>query len=210
MPLIIGVTLLPPSRYGIFSSRASHLGRQSHTPISIPLGKPQSTVSSISFPHQRKHTPFPAMSKTGIDQPAQISRGLCSRLAEWLWPGRGSRLRLLSEPPSPSASSHGADTHAGRVAPDNPHPPRVRLQIEPRASVSLDCKACRERGMVCNQVRPQCEQCYEQQTLCFYVSPSFKGQRQKRTRRADRVLPQVNADETTRSACVLACAATGD
>lgn len=47
---------------------------------------------------------------------------------------------------------------------------RPQLYIQPCQSNSLDCKSCRDLDVLCDHTRPQCTHCYQQQTLCFYVS----------------------------------------
>jgi hypothetical protein len=36
------------------------------------------------------------------------------------------------------------------------------------------CKGCREWQVPCDHTKPQCQHCYEQQILCFYVDPNPK------------------------------------
>ncbi|EPS31678.1 hypothetical protein PDE_06635 [Penicillium oxalicum 114-2] len=136
----------------------------------------------------------------GVIPPQEISRGICTRLTQWLWPGRWS----LGGDSSTSTGLGGAPSGLAAAS-------RPQLQIEPRASASLDCKACRERGIECDQTRPQCGKCYEQQTLCFYISPTYKTKRPTRTSRIKRVTAEEgNPDHLASSACLLACAATDD
>lgn len=104
-------------------------------------------------------------------QPPTISRGICTRIAQWLWPGRWGP---SCEPPGLGPASAGIGSQQSVSRPE--------LQIQPYASASLDCKACREWNVPCDHARPQCEHCYEQQILCFYVSPSPKPKRKARRR----------------------------
>lgn len=104
-------------------------------------------------------------------QPPAISRGICARIAQWLWPGGWV----------PSCESQGLGS-AGSGTSSQQSASRPQLHIQPYASASLDCKACREWNVVCDHARPQCEHCYEQQILCFYVSPSQKPKRKARRR----------------------------
>jgi hypothetical protein len=77
-------------------------------------------------------------------------------------PGR-IPLRRSATPKEPSLFPAESPSHSRPV-----HP---QLYIQPCQSDSLDCKACRELNVLCDHARPQCSQCYQQQTLCFYVSP---------------------------------------
>lgn len=104
-------------------------------------------------------------------QPPAISRGICTRIAQWLWPGGWGP---SCESPGLGPASAGANSQQSASRP--------QLQIQPYASASLDCKACREWNVVCDHTRPQCEHCYEQQILCFYVSPSPKPKQKARRR----------------------------
>lgn len=61
-----------------------------------------------------------------------------------------------------------------------PQPTRPLLQVQPYPSNSLDCKACREWNVNCNHSWPQCEHCYQQQILCFYVGPRQNAMRKAR------------------------------
>lgn len=103
--------------------------------------------------------PYQAQTKTkanttvpGSVKPTVSSRGIGDRL-QWPLPRWSSR-----GPTQLQAQSQS----------------RPRLHIQPYPSNSLDCKACREWHVACDHSRPQCEHCYQQQILCFYVSPNQK------------------------------------
>ena len=49
---------------------------------------------------------------------------------------------------------------------------------------SLPCKACRTRGVTCDERRPRCSHCLEEQVLCFYVAPLRKGKGKRRSKSA--------------------------
>ncbi|KAJ5668687.1 hypothetical protein N7462_009757 [Penicillium macrosclerotiorum] len=106
-------------------------------------------------------------SVSGSAQPAAISRGICSRLSHWLWPRRWGAPCESVVPDSP---------------PRSPSRPRPTLHIQPYDSASLDCKGCREWNVTCDHARPQCGHCYDQQIICFYVSP--KQQRKRKPKRS--------------------------
>ncbi|KAJ5432151.1 uncharacterized protein N7458_011307 [Penicillium daleae] len=107
----------------------------------------------------------------GTCQPPTISRGICARIAQWLWPGGWGP---SCEPTSLNTSNSGTSSQQSASRP--------QLHIQPYASASLDCKACREWNVVCDHARPQCEHCYEQQILCFYVNPGQKPNHKARRR----------------------------
>ena len=80
-------------------------------------------------------------------------------------------------PVEPATTSRSATPHDESLSPEYPshsRPVHPQLYRQPLQSDSLDCTVCRESNAVCNHARPQCSHCYQQQTLCFYVSP---GQR---------------------------------
>ncbi|KAJ5369698.1 uncharacterized protein N7496_005790 [Penicillium cataractarum] len=148
----------------------------------------QSSSSSTSTSQTSKPTaqPRPQPMRDGARglttaQPPAISRGICGRIAQWLWPGGWGP---SCEPTG--LGSVGSGTSSQQSA------SRPQLHIQPYASASLDCKACREWNVVCDHARPQCEHCYEQQILCFYVNPGQRA-RQKTRRRGENIAGQVAA-----------------
>ena len=79
-----------------------------------------------------------------------LSRGICERLSDWLWPTQWGH---PCETPTPSCSTR-----------------------QPYA----DCKACREWHVDCDHARPQCSHCTQEQLLCFYVDPTANPKMRKR------------------------------
>ncbi|PWY89632.1 hypothetical protein BO94DRAFT_42786 [Aspergillus sclerotioniger CBS 115572] len=43
--------------------------------------------------------------------------------------------------------------------------------LQEQSKHSHPCKACQTWGAVCDQQKPRCSHCLDQQILCFYVSP---------------------------------------
>lgn len=113
-------------------------------------------------------------------QPPAISRGICARIAQWLWPGEWGPSCESTGLGSAQCAGSGTSSHQSASA--SASALRPQLHVQPAASASLDCKACREWNVVCDHARPQCEHCYEQQILCFYVSPSQNPKRKARRR----------------------------
>lgn len=74
------------------------------------------------------------------------ARGICGRITQWLW--------------SNNVGGHDQNPALQTHAP------------QPYQSDPLGCKACREWKVACDHARPQCDHCYQQQLLCFYVKPS--------------------------------------
>ncbi|KAJ5160922.1 uncharacterized protein N7482_007926 [Penicillium canariense] len=130
------------------------LSRQSPAPI-------RGTILAKPMP-----TPKHVTASLELAQPPAVSRGICSRIAQWLWPdGWGHS----GEPPSLFAGTRSQQSAS-----------RPPLHIQSYASASLDCMACREWNVACDHSRPQCEHCYQQQILCFYVSPKQMPKRKAR------------------------------
>ncbi|CAL5868028.1 uncharacterized protein PFLUO_LOCUS2251 [Penicillium psychrofluorescens] len=90
--------------------------------------------------------------------PAPVAQGICGHICQWLWSGwRGT---AFEDPPV------------------NHDPPR---RAPNRANSPADCKACREWQVPCDQAHPQCSHCWQQQILCFYVTPKVKPKRGQAT-----------------------------
>lgn len=60
-------------------------------------------------------------------------------------------------------------------SPSHSRPVHRQFYMQPLQDNLLDCKVCRESDAFCDHSRPQCSHCYQQQTLCFYVTPGQKS-----------------------------------
>jgi hypothetical protein len=138
---------------------------------------------AVAQPTRDGATRGPRVKTAVTAQPPAISRGICACIAQWLWPAGGWGPSCESTGLG-SAQCVGPGTSSRQSA--SASASRPQLHIQPAASASLDCKACREWNVVCDHARPQCEHCYEQQILCFYVSPSQNPKRKAR-RRAENI-----------------------
>ncbi|KAE8150362.1 hypothetical protein BDV25DRAFT_112915 [Aspergillus avenaceus] len=96
------------------------------------------------------------------------------RLSQWLWStwfiGSTEARSTISEVPSchddKNASYHVEDSE----------------QSDASKRSSFPCKACQAWGVACDQQKPRCSHCLDQQILCFYVAPlpPLRATRRKR------------------------------
>lgn len=128
-----------------------------------------------------------------------VLRGLHS---SWLWIGLWSILTLRMSPLADCPRSPRPDSVASKTSPSRAQSAQSAIissgvcgrisqwlwsgwggtgcepaPAQPYQPDPLGCKACREWRVACDHTRPQCAHCYEQQILCFYVSPTAKPKR---------------------------------
>ncbi|PYH49128.1 uncharacterized protein BP01DRAFT_287759 [Aspergillus saccharolyticus JOP 1030-1] len=107
---------------------------------------------------------------------------LLKRLSQWLW-----SIWVINSPETPAALIESTDrskftsaTCATRKAPFYAYPVPDRPPADTPSHDSQSgqsCKACKAWGVPCDQVRPRCSHCLDQQILCFYVGPTRKATR---------------------------------
>ncbi|OOF99371.1 hypothetical protein ASPCADRAFT_203136 [Aspergillus carbonarius ITEM 5010] len=103
------------------------------------------------------------------------------RFSQWFWSGwmiTGSETHdALADPANRSRATNCAsksNSYAGTARESTPrgcgNDTGLQEQSE-NSKHSHSCKACQTWGVACDQQKPRCSHCLDQQILCFYVSP---------------------------------------
>ncbi|CAK96309.1 uncharacterized protein An02g00957 [Aspergillus niger] len=110
---------------------------------------------------------------------------ILKRFSQWFWSvwmiaGSGTH-DALADPANHPRATNGASTKtngcAGTARDGLSATGECDTGLRERSSEnehSYPCKACQTWGVVCDQQRPRCSHCLDQQILCFYVAPLQK------------------------------------
>ncbi|RAL13871.1 uncharacterized protein BO97DRAFT_28355 [Aspergillus homomorphus CBS 101889] len=116
---------------------------------------------------------------------------ILKRFSQWLW----SAWRINRADPHDGGIGESTDrpktttyTYATRKTPiyTLPAPEESTESLSPP---DQPCKACKAWGVPCDQQRPRCSHCLDQQILCFYVPPVRKSTR-KSTKSTKQIQPK--------------------
>ncbi|PYI07703.1 hypothetical protein BO78DRAFT_88697 [Aspergillus sclerotiicarbonarius CBS 121057] len=95
------------------------------------------------------------------------------RFSQWFWSGwmiAASETHDANRGATNCASQNrGAGTARG--APSTGYENDTGLLEQSENKHSHPCKACQTWGVTCDQQKPRCSHCLDQQILCFYVTP---------------------------------------
>ncbi|RAH59514.1 hypothetical protein BO85DRAFT_244029 [Aspergillus piperis CBS 112811] len=127
----------------------------------------------------------PAESSVSYDLTRKSHMGgdcILKRFAQWFWSvwmiaGSGTH-DALADPANHPKATNGASTKTngcagtarGGLSTTGECDTGLREQSSGNEH-SYPCKACQTWGVVCDQQRPRCSHCLDQQILCFYVAP---------------------------------------
>ncbi|OJI86034.1 hypothetical protein ASPTUDRAFT_53333 [Aspergillus tubingensis CBS 134.48] len=130
----------------------------------------------------------PAESSVSYDLTRKNQMGgdcILKRFAQWFWSvwmiaGSGTH-DALADPANHPKATNGASTKTngcavtarGGLSATGECDTGLREQSSENEH-SYPCKACQTWGVVCDQQRPRCSHCLDQQILCFYVAPLSK------------------------------------
>lgn len=127
----------------------------------------------------------PAESSVSYDLTRKSQMGgdcILKRFAQWFWSvwmiaGSGTH-DALADPANHPKATNGASTKTngcagtarGGLSTTGECDTGLREQSSENEH-NYPCKACQTWGVVCDQQRPRCSHCLDQQILCFYVAP---------------------------------------
>ncbi|RAK96768.1 uncharacterized protein BO80DRAFT_496739 [Aspergillus ibericus CBS 121593] len=99
------------------------------------------------------------------------------RFSQWFWSAwmiAGSETHeALADPANRPGATNGASTSGAGTAraSSTGYENDIRLPEQSENKHSHPCKACQTWGVTCDQQKPRCSHCLDQQILCFYVTP---------------------------------------
>ncbi|OJI98776.1 hypothetical protein ASPVEDRAFT_25627 [Aspergillus versicolor CBS 583.65] len=106
-------------------------------------------------------TPVKQPPRYGLAPKSSISdANLISRISKWLWSCRTT-----------STTTTDTSAKAGPTADVEHHEIRSSTSDHHAVENAFPCRACQAWGVECDQQKPRCSHCLDQQILCFYVEP---------------------------------------